>query len=168
MKHIAKLNLARLVLALSVSLLGAQTAAPTRTVVDVNNTWVDCSCDVPFYNHVEGTIRFLTFTDSNGNVRRQVNTVSLAFTTTNPITGQEYPFRQAGAENIYYAPNGDIVYTAHANFDRLIVKGEGAVWNNVGYLQLIFPADGGDPVATFHGNWDSLDDLCAVWHSLSQ
>jgi hypothetical protein len=167
MKSTRNSHLGLVLVALAGTVLAASAVEPTQTVLKLNESWVDNSCSVPFYNHIEGTVRLLTLTDKDGNIQRQVNTVSLAFTTTNPYTGIEYPFRRAGSENIYFTPNGDMVYTAHANFDRLIVVGEGALWNNVGYLQIFFPADGSDPIMMFRGNWDTLEDLCAVWEALS-
>jgi hypothetical protein len=145
----------------------AKAAPPVRTVVEVNDTWVDNSCDVPFYNHLEGTMRFFTFTDGNGNVVRQADTLSMTFTTTNPLTGEEYPFRAAGSDQTVFAENGDVIYTGHGTFDRLIVKSQGAAWQRVGLLRIVFRADGSDPIATFRGDWDSDESLCALWNSLS-
>jgi hypothetical protein len=145
----------------------AKAAPPERSDVQVNDTWVDNTCDVPFFNHLEGTIRFFTFTDLNGNIVRQADTLSMTFTTTNPLTGEEYPFRAAGSDQTRIEANGDIIYTGHGVFDRLIVKGQGAAWQRVGLLRIVYPADGSDPVVTFRGDWDSDESLCALWESLS-
>jgi hypothetical protein len=167
MKYVTKLNLTLAMLALAWSVWVAEAASPSITVVDVNDSWVDNSCDVPFYNHLEGTIRFITLTDRDGNVVRSLDTLSMTFTTTNPLTGEEYPFRSAGSDNTYFEANGDMVYTGHGTFDRLIVQGQGAAWQRVGLLRIVFPADGSDPITTFRGDWDSDEDLCTLWHSLS-
>ena len=167
MKALAKVNLALLALVLIGGGAAAEAGPPVQTVVQVNDTWVDNTCDVPFYNHLEGTIRFFTFTDRNGNVVRQADTLSMTFTTTNPLTGEEYPFRAAGSDQTVIQPNGDVVYTGHGTFDRLIVNGQGAAWQQVGLLRIVYPADGSDPIVTFHGDWDSVESLCTLWDSLS-
>ena len=142
-------------------------AAPEFQTIPINDTWIDNTCDVPFWNHLEGTLRLWTFTDKDGNVTHRLDTLSMTFTTTNPYTGVEYPFQIGGSDSIRWNSNGDMIYTGCGVFDRIIEKGGGAIWNRVGCIRIVTPADGSDPITTFHGNFDSVEDLCTIWQRLS-